>query len=151
MEDDVEQGTRHEGLVEFKRSVLFGQQLGARRQADHRRHQNGAHAGRRDDDAVPGLEQPPDQQADGDPVQDDREGERGACGSGHQGAAFQERVEHHRCHTQDDGEVVGVLGQSAGDLLDHVQNAPTRDDGDQRCDLTLEPDMREDLPGHQQR
>ena len=74
VEDDVQQGAGHEGLVHVERPVFVGENLGAGGEADHRRHEDRAHAGRGRDGTVPRLQQPPDEESNRDPVQAPRLG-----------------------------------------------------------------------------
>lgn len=143
VEYGVEQRSADKGLVELD-TVPIGKDPATDGVSNDCRRQNGPNSGRRAPEAVAGPKEPPDHQADRDSVKD--HGVSDARVLGHQSSAFQKRVDQQARKTGQEGEIVGVGRERAGDPFDEIRCAHPHKENHDREDPMVFPGMGQHLP-----
>ncbi len=143
VEHGVEQRSADKGLVELD-TVPIGKDPATDGVSNDGSRKNGPDSGRRAPEAVAGPQDPPDHQADRDSVKDHGVGDARVLG--HQSAAFQKRVYQQARKTGQEGKIVGVGRERAGDPFDEIRCAHPQKENHDCEDPMVCPGMGQHLP-----
>ena len=148
VEYGVEQRSADKGLIEFD-TVPIGKDPATDGVSNDGSRKNGPDAGRRAPEAVAGPKDPPDHQADRDSVKD--HGVRDARVLGRQRHTLQKSVYHQARKSGQEGKIVGVGRERAGDPFDEIRCAHPQKENKDCQDPMICPGMGQHLPDDDRR